>query len=467
MSDFADSKKEEQTTDTTTPDNEVAGEDTTADIAASSAEDAVTEETVAGHAEEAADDAEAEDEVGSMDAMVEQYDEATRTLSRGELVEGRVVEVRDDEVIVYVGYKSEGRIPATELGLADDQVPADVVKVDDKILVQVMRVDDDEGTVVLSKRRADERHAWERLTEKHDANEPIEAPVTARVKGGLLVDVGVRGFVPASHVDLNFVDDLDQYVGQTLRFRIIELDRQRRNVVLSRKELLEEELAAAKEHAFSKLEEGQIVPGIVRRLTDFGAFVDIGGGVEGLLHVSEMAYSRVDHPRDVLQEGQEIDVKVLGVDRERERISLSLKETIPDPWTTIEQRYGAGEIVEGEVTRTVEFGAFVKLEDGVEGLVHISQLADHRVEDPAEVVQPGQQVKVKVINLDPEARRIGLSIRAANPKPPKPKREPRQQTDPVSYTDPGPEGVTIGDMVEGLSELGEMLDKTQNDKDEG
>ncbi len=258
---------------------------------------------------------------------------------------------------------------------------------------------------------------------------------------------------------------MEQYVGQTLRFRIIELDRQRRNVVLSRKELLEEELAAAKEKAFSELEAGQIIPGVVRRLTDFGAFVDIGGGVEGLLHVSEMAYSRVDHPKDVLEEGQEINVKVLGVDRDRERISLSLKETLPDPWTTIEQRYGEGEIVEGEVTRTVDFGAFVKLEDGVEGLVHISQLADHRVENAADVVQPGQHVKVKVINLDPEARRIGLSIKAANPKPPKPKREPRTE-EPMSYTDPGPEGVTIGDMVEGLSQLGEMLEEARNGQED-
>lgn len=463
MTDLTESKKDEQTIDAASQDNGVAAEETaeTADVEAAAAAATANTETEEGAASTDGGGEETAD-AESMDAMVEQYDEATRTLSRGEIVEGRVVEIRDDEVIVYVGYKSEGRIPASELGLAEGQTPADVLKVDDKIFVQVMRVDDDEGTVVLSKRRADERQAWEELTAKYEANEPIEAPVTARVKGGLLVDVGVRGFVPASHVDLNFVDDLEQYVGQKLRFRIIELDRQRRNVVLSRKELLEEELAQAKEKAFSELQAGQIVPGVVRRLTDFGAFVDVGGGVEGLLHVSEMAYSRVDHPKDVLHEGQEINVKILGVDRERERISLSLKETMPDPWTTIEERYGEGQIVEGEVTRTVDFGAFVKLEDGVEGLVHISQLADHRVENASDVVQPGQRVKVKVINLDADARRIGLSIKAATPKPPKPKREEAQ---PITYTDPGSEGVTIGDMVEGLSQLGELLEEAQNDSD--
>ncbi|OUM95841.1 MAG: 30S ribosomal protein S1 [Firmicutes bacterium ZCTH02-B6] len=386
---------------------------------------------------------------------VKQYDETLKPLAPGDIVEGRVVHVGGDEVLVDVGYKTEGRIPASELGLRPGQTPQDVLRVDDNIAVQVLRVDEGEGTVVLSKRRADERQAWERLTAKFAAGEPVEGEVTARVKGGLLVDLGVRGFVPASHVDRTFVDNLEQYVGQRLRFRILELDRQKRNVVLSRKELLEEELARAKEQAFSQLQEGQVVTGVVRRLTDFGAFVDIGGGVEGLLHVSEMAWSRVRHPQDVLHEGQEIKVKILGIDRERERISLSLKETQPDPWSTVADRYSVGQVVEGEVTRIVDFGAFVKLEDGIEGLVHISQLADRRVENPSEVVQPGQRVKVKIVNLDPAARRIGLSIRAAQPKETKP-----QEETPVSYSDPGPEGVTIGDVVEGL---GELLERTQRD----
>lgn len=474
MTEFTDSRKEHETVEAASSANGTAAPEETHD--ASVAEDQETASTQqAEQSEEKTDDlptdaetdaSETEDVTSMAEAMAEQYDEATRTLTRGELVEGRVVDIVDNEVHVHVGYKSEGRIPLNELGLQGDQKPEDVVKIDDTIVVQVLQVNDDEGTVLLSKRRADERHAWEELTKKHEAGEIVEAEVTGRVKGGLLVDVGVRGFVPASHVDIGFVDNLDEFVGQTLRFRIIELDRQRRNVVLSRKQLLEEELQAAKEAAFSSLEEGQIVPGIVRRLTDFGAFVDIGGGVEGLLHVSEMAWSRVRHPEDVLSEGDEIEVKVLGVDRERERISLSLKAALPDPWTTIEERYSTGDIITGTVTRTVDFGAFVKLEDGVEGLVHISQLADHHVEDPAEVVNPGDEVKVKVVNLDPEARRIGLSIRAATPRPERPKQEARkssQSAEPTSYTDPGPDTVTIGDVADGLQKLLDQAKQQEED----
>ena len=292
---------------------------------------------------------------------------------------GKVVQVNDEEVLVHVGGKSEGRIPRNELGLKADQTPADIVAVGDEIKVYVMRVEDSEGTVLLSKRRADQESAWEELEKIYEEKGIIEAEVTERVKGGLLIDVGVRGFVPASHVDRHYVEDLEQYVGHTFRVRIIELDRARNNVVLSRKEVLEEEYERAKAETFENLQEGDIVDGVVRRLTDFGAFVDIGSGVEGLLHVSEMAYSRVDHPSSVLSEGDEIKVMVLRVDRERERISLGLKQTLPDPWDNITEKYREGDKVMGEVTRVVDFGAFVKLEDGVEGLVHISQLADHHV----------------------------------------------------------------------------------------
>lgn len=486
MTEFTESTKENETVDAETEASGAAEEETaTAETAAETtpeatdseadvAADAETEKTSAtetedGAAEQTTDPDDTEPTMA--EAMAEQYDEATRTLSRGELVEGRVVDIVDGEVHVDVGYKSEGRIPTGELGLPEGQTPEEAVKIDDKILVQVLQVNEEEGTVVLSKRRAQERGAWKELTEKHDAGEIIEAEVTGRVKGGLLVDVGVRGFVPASHADVGFVDNLDQFVGQTLRFRIIELDRQRRNVVLSRKELLEEELQEAKEKAFATLEEGQLVSGIVRRLTDFGAFVDIGDGVEGLLHVSEMAWSRVGHPKDVLSEGDEIEIKVLGVDAERERISLSLKAATPDPWTTVDERYSTGQVTTGEVTRTVDFGAFVKLEDGVEGLVHISQLAEHHVEDPAEIVQPGEQVEVRVVNLDPGARRIGLSMREPAPKRererPRPERRQRgrQPAEATSYTDPGPENVTIGDVT-GLQELRNQLAQQNNEEDE-
>lgn len=484
MTEFTESMRDNETVEAEAETNGAAAEETppsdaaqetapaTTDSEADVATDAVEGQTAAADTQDTTDATEPGDTEPTMaEAMAEQYDEATRTLSRGELVEGRVVDIVDGEVHVDVGYKSEGRIPPNELGLEEGQELEDAIKIDDAILVQVLQVNDEEGTVVLSKRRADERHAWTDLTAKHEAGSVIEAEVTGRVKGGLLVDVGVRGFVPASHADVGFVDNLDQFVGQTLRFRIIELDRQRRNVVLSRKELLEEELQAAKEEAFANLEEGQLVSGVVRRLTDFGAFVDIGGGVEGLLHVSEMAWSRVRHPQDVLAEGDEIEIKVLGVDAERERISLSLKAAAPDPWTTVEDRYSTGQIITGKVTRTVDFGAFVKLEDGIEGLVHISQLADHHVENPTDVVKSGDEVKVKIVNLDPQARRIGLSMKAAAPRPerterPKAERRPRtrQPAEPTSYTDPGPENITIGDLT-GLQNLRDQLAQQNGDDD--
>ncbi len=386
---------------------------------------------------------------------MEQYDETFNTPAQGEIVVGKVVQVNDEEVLVHVGGKSEGRIPRNELGLKANQTPADVVSVGDEIDVYVIRVEDGEGTVLLSKRRADQRGAWEELEKIYEEKGIIEAEVTERVKGGLLIDVGVRGFVPASHVDRNYVEDLDQYVGQTFRVRIIELDRQRNNVVLSRKEVLEEDYQKAKEETFANLQEGDVVDGVVRRLTDFGAFVDIGSGVEGLLHVSEMAYSRVDHPSDVLAEGDEIKVMILRIDRERERISLGLKQTLPDPWDNISDKYRVGDKVTGEVTRVVDFGAFVKLEDGVEGLVHISQLADHHVVNASDVVSPGQEVLVKVISIDEDQRRIGLSIREAVDKPAAPKRQEKpKEHQPTSYQSM-PEDNNDG----GLANIGELVGK--------
>ena len=268
---------------------------------------------------------------------------------------------------------------------------------------------------------------------------------------------GVRGFIPASHVSRGFEDNLEKYVGETLELKIIELDRSKNNVVFSHKEVLEERYQEAKEEAFNSLEEGQTVPGVVRRLTDFGAFVDIGNGVEGLLHVSEMAYSRVDHPSDVVSEGEEIEVMILGVDKDRERISLGLKQTLPDPWLNIDEKYSVGHKVTGVVTRVVDFGAFVKLEDGVEGLVHISQLSHKHVAKAEDVVQSGDEVEVKVISVDPEARRIGLSIKELEPKPqPKPAPKEKQQVQPAQ------EGTNSEELTTNLGDVfGELLKKTQ------
>jgi small subunit ribosomal protein S1 len=362
------------------------------------------------------------------------------------IISGKVVQIGTDEVLVDIGYKSEGRIPLNEMGLKPNQEPKDAFALEQDIDVWVLKVDDAEGNVVLSKRRADAQKAWAELEQLYAEGKPITAEVTQVVKGGLLVDLGVRGFIPASHVSRNYVDDLEKYVGQTLELKIIELDRQKNNVVLSRKDLIEEEYQKAKEEIFNTLEEGSVVDGVVRRITDFGAFVDIGGGVEGLLHVSEMAHSRVKHPSDVVSEGDQVKVMVLGLDKEAERISLGLKQTLPDPWDTIEERYQVGDKVSGIVTRTVDFGAFVKLEDGVEGLIHISQLAHRHVAKTDEVVKSGDEVEAKVISLDPEARRIGLSIRELEPKP-----EVKKEVKKMEKVEEKPEEeeqltTTLGDM---------------------
>lgn len=365
----------------------------------------------------------------------------------GAIIKGKVVHVSDDEVLVDIDYKSEGRIPLNELSFITNANPEDIVSVGDEIYVKVLKVDDTEGNVILSKKRADADISWEQLEQLYKSGETLQAKVVQVVKGGLLVNVGVRGFIPASHVSRGFENNLEKYVGQTLELKIIELDRSKNNVVFSHKQVLEEKHAKAKEEAFANLKPGMKVHGVVRRLTDFGAFVDIGGGVEGLLHVSEMAYSRVNHPSDVVAEGDEVTVMILGVDKERERISLGLKQTVPDPWTTVGERYAVGQKVTGEVTRVVDFGAFVKLEDGVEGLVHISELSHKHVAKAEDVVKPGDQVQVKVISVDPDARRIGLSIKELEPKPqaqPKPKQQ--QQPNLAEGTDREELTTNIGDM---------------------
>jgi len=461
----ADNLAEEEETE------EVAAEDGDAadEAVAEEAEDAVeeVEETAEEEAEDAVEqgeetaEEEAEDAVeeveeaaveeeeavaeGLSEAQMSEYDVKMPTV--GAVVKGRIVQISSDEVLVDIDYKSEGRVPFNELTFLPNADPKELVSEGEEIMVKVLKVDDAEGNVLLSKRRADADLAWERLEKLNAAGETLEAKILQTVKGGLLVNVGVRGFIPASHVSRGFEEDLEQYVGQSLELKIIELDRSKNNVVFSHKEVLEERYQKAKEEAFETLEVGTKVPGIVRRITDFGAFVDIGSGVEGLLHVSEMAYSRVNHPSDVVSEDEEITVMVLGVDKERERISLGLKQTMPDPWTKVADNYHVGDKVTGEVTRVVDFGAFVKLEDGVEGLVHISELAHRHVAKAEDVVTSGEEIEVKVISVDADARRIGLSIKELEPKPaPRPAPKAKQQPQTVEGTDTDELTTNIGDV---------------------
>ncbi|SHJ21685.1 4-hydroxy-3-methylbut-2-enyl diphosphate reductase [Desulfofundulus thermosubterraneus DSM 16057] len=369
-----------------------------------------------------------------------------KSLRPGQIVKGVVVQVGTDEVLVDVGAKSEGIIPLRELSCWNVSSPAEVVKVGDEIEVAVIKAEDNEGRLILSKERADAERAWVKLNEHLESGEPVEGTVREVVKGGLLVDVGLRAFLPASLVERGYVEDLSKYVGETVRAKVIELNRGRRKVILSRKAVLEEDAVRKRREMLESLQEGQVVRGVVRRLTSFGAFVDIGG-VDGLLHISEMAWYRVNHPSEVVNVGDEVDVMVLRVDRENEKVSLGLKQVLPNPWDNVEEKYPVGSIVRAKVVRLAPFGAFVQLEPGVEGLVHISHLADRHVATPDEVVQEGDEVEVKVLNVDRAEKRIRLSIREVNRE-----RESRRAKEQKhQHTDNGG-SVTIGEVVGDLFE---------------
>lgn len=388
---------------------------------------------------------ESADEEGTEAAMLQEH---IKTVARGEIVKGIVSAIDSDGVFVDIGCKSEGLIPESEFDGTEKSL-----SVGDEIDVYVENVENEEGTILLSKKKADTELTWKMLRNALENKEIIEARVKERVKGGLLVDMsGVRGFIPASQISREYIEDLEQFIGENLKFRVMELDRRRNNVVLSRRVVLEEEYEKAKAHIFDTLQAGEICSGVVKRITDFGAFVDIGSGVEGLLHVSEMAWSRIEHPSEVLSEGDEINVMVLSLDKDNERISLGLKQTKEDPWLTVEERYHEDDIVTGKVTKIVDFGAFVKLEDGIEGLIHISQLANRRVGNPSEVVSVGDEVTIKVLNVSAEERRIGLSLRALEEPPVEVKREVSRKENDKNNNDKtsggdADEPITIGEMV--------------------
>ncbi|MHB1980906.1 MAG: 30S ribosomal protein S1 [Sulfobacillus sp.] len=332
------------------------------------------------------------------------------TIQPGDLVEGKVVELHAAHALVDVGYKSEGFLPLDEISHQPITHPKEALAVGDVIQVLVLRNDGEEDVLRLSKRRADERAVYEQLQEAMAAKTILEAPVTEVVKGGLVVNVGIRGFVPASQVERGFIEDLSAYAGQTLRLQVIEVDRRRRRVILSHRKVVEAERSQVKGQLWDTLAEGQRLSGRVKSLTDFGAFIDLGG-VDGLLHISEMSWSRVRHPSEVLKEGETVEVAVLRLDREKGRVSLGLKQVQANPWQDIDRRFPEGSIVKGEVARLTPFGAFISLEPGVDGLVHISHLSDERIERPDEVVKIGDQIRVKVLRVDPDLQRISLSLK--------------------------------------------------------
>jgi ribosomal protein S1 len=417
---------------------------------------ATATETIARPTAPPAPVAAAADENGSMSMA---YDKSFKPLAEGTVVTGTVVHIDREGVLVDVGMKSDGLIPPNELSREPGTNVRDVVQIGQSIDVYVMDVDDQEGNLILSKKRADFEKAWDRVIEAHQEGRTIHAMVTDRVKGGLVVDLGIRGFVPASHVGSGKVRNLEKYVAQTLPLKVIEVDRDRRKVVLSHRLATEEEREAQRQETLGNLAEGQIRAGQVRRITDYGAFVDIGG-VDGLLHISEMSWTRIKHPSDVLKVGDEIQVMVLKTNLEQGRISLGLRQILPDPWTEIKDRYNPGDVITGAVTRLVPFGAFVQLEGGIEGIIPNSELANRRVNKPEEVLQVGDHVEVKVLDVRPEERRMTLSLRQAQ------QQKERREFQDFNRGRPEEDRVTIGDMVGDLNlpEAPEAFDEEDDEE---
>jgi small subunit ribosomal protein S1 len=350
--------------------------------------------------------------------LVRALESSFKDIEEGKIVDGEVVKIDRDEVLVDIGYKSEGVIPSKELSIRHDVDPNEIVKVGERIEALVLQKEDKEGRLILSKKRAQYERAWGRIEEAMAAGRTIKGPVIEVVKGGLILDIGLRGFLPASLVDLRRVRDLQPFIGQELEAKIIELDRNRNNVVLSRRAFLEESQSEGRKKFLENLKKGERRKGTVSSIVNFGAFVDLGG-VDGLVHVSELSWKHVDHPSEVVSVGQEVEVQVLDVELDRERVSLSLKATQEDPWKEFERKHKAGEVIAGQVTKLVPFGAFVRVAQGIEGLVHISELSHEHVESPESVVSVGQEVQVKVVDVDVSRRRISLSMRqvAAAPAP--------------------------------------------------
>ena len=394
----------------------------------------------------------------SPEELIQAVERSLKDINDGDVVEGTIVKVDRDEVLLDIGYKSEGVIPAKELSIRHNADPSDLVQLGERIEAYVLQKEDKEGRLILSKKRAQYERAWTRIERAMQAGETIGGPVIEVVKGGLILDIGLRGFLPASLVELRRVRDLHPYVGQHLECKIIELDRNRNNVVLSRRAFLEESQSEGRRNFLEGLRKGERRRGVVSSIVNFGAFVDLGGGVDGLVHVSELSWRHVDHPNEVVTVGEEVEVEVLDVDLERERVSLSLKATQEDPWREFERKYQTGEVITGSVTKLVPFGAFVRVGDGTEGLVHISEISDTHVESPEQVLQVGDQVRVKVVDVDVARRRISLSMKRVG-------EEPEELPEPEIRAESTSE-IAAGLVPEVSTETAEVLTATEVKADE-
>jgi small subunit ribosomal protein S1 len=378
--------------------------------------------------------------------IVPNYDATLRPFSEGDVVTGNVVRIDNDEVLVDIGYKSEGVIPVGELSIRKSVDPSEEVELGEEVDALVLTKEDQDGRLILSKKRARFEKAWRRIEAAAESGEPVEGHVIEVVKGGLIIDLGVRGFLPASLVDIRRVPNLDEYMSRPIECKVIELNRSRNNVVLSRRAVLEEQRKEDRERILDRLQPGMVVEGTISNIVDFGAFVDLEG-IDGLIHISELSWSHVNHPSEILTIGDTVSVKVLDIDRQRQRISLGLKQTQEDPWQRVVDTYNIGDELEGTVTKVVTFGAFVEILNGVEGLVHISELAQHHVENPREIIQPGDPVRVRILEIDSDRRRLSLSIKRVD-----------GQILPVRPIEP-PVGEDLEDMPElGLSD--EVFDES-------
>ncbi len=386
-------------------------------------------------------------EVQSAEVSQEESMANVSIIKKGDIVTGKVIKVDADQAVVDVGYKYDGIVPLRELSSVQLDNAEEIVQIGQDIELKVITIDDNKEKLVLSKRAVDSEKSWEKLAADMENKTILEAKVAEVVKGGLVVDVGLRGFVPASMVERTFVEDFSDYKGRTLRLRVKEMDREKNKVILSQKDVLDEEFEAKKQETISKLSVGQELTGTVQRLTQFGAFVDIGG-VDGLVHISEMAWHHVEHASEVVKEGDQVRVQVLKLDPANERISLSIKATQPGPWESVKNKISIGDIVTGTVKRIVQFGAFIEVAPGVEGLVHISQIAHRHIATPFEVLKEGQEVQVKVLDMNPDEKRISLSIKETEEAParePRAERERAPKRESVSHEELQGLNLTLGE----------------------
>ena len=382
--------------------------------------------------------------------LVPNYDLTMVNLNDGDVVKGKVVKIDKDEVLVDVGFKSEGVIPRSELSIRNDVKPEDVLKVDDEIMIMVIQKEDQDGRLILSKKRAEVEQNFDRIEKIYENGDIVEGEIIECVKGGLIVDIGLRGFLPASLIDVRKTKDLQSFIGERCVCKIIEVDRHRNNVVLSRKVIIEDERKEQRKGILNNIEIGQIKKGIITSIADFGAFVDVDG-VDGLIHISELSWNHVKHPSEVVNVNQEVDVEILGIDYEKQRLSLGLKQTQKDPWLERIKDYSVKDVVKGKVTRMVKFGLFVQTEEGLEGLVHISELSLEPVNRPSDVAKIGDELMVRIIDIDFDKRRMAFSV--------------KQVENPVEEVEDKEEEKKVKDSKsEEKIEKKEVLDKESNKK---